>query len=133
MSDDLGSRKSVRSLRDIARVNYRSLHQGESQLSDMADRDVIGILEVRLLRIILIKVMIKSRVKHSSERSRLSASPEISVEHEMDMDTIEQLRSDSKLRHTVQKQLAEHGLLSAMHSTSSDSDSSSYYLTFCLL
>ena len=77
--------------------------------------------------------MIKSRVKHSSERSRLSASPEISVEHEMGMETIEHLRLDSKLRHTVQKQLKEHGLLSNMYSTSSDSDSSSYYLTFCLL
>ena len=42
MSDDLGSRSSVRSLRDITRVNYRSLHQGESQLSDMANKDVIG-------------------------------------------------------------------------------------------
>ena len=42
MSDDLGSRSSVRSLRDITRVNYRSLHQGESQLSAMVDKDVIG-------------------------------------------------------------------------------------------
>ena len=42
MCDDLGSRSSVRSLRDIIRVNYRSLHQGESNLSDMADKDVIG-------------------------------------------------------------------------------------------
>ena len=71
------------------------------------------------MRIILLKVIIKSRVKHSSERSRLSTSPEISVEHEMDMDTIEQLRSDSKLRHTVRKQLKDHGLLSDMYSTSS--------------
>ena len=29
-------------MRDIARVNYKSLHQGESQLSDKADKDVIG-------------------------------------------------------------------------------------------
>ena len=36
------SRSSVRSLRDIAKVNYKSLHQGESQLSGMADKDVIG-------------------------------------------------------------------------------------------
>ena len=44
----------------------------------------------------------KSGKKQSSERSRLLASSEISVEHELDMETIEHLRSDSKLRHTVQ-------------------------------
>ena len=65
--------------------------------------------------------------KQSSERSRLLASREISVEHEIDIETIEQLRSDSKLRHTVQKQLKDHGLLSDMSSTSSDSDLSSYF------
>ena len=211
MSDDLGSRSSVRSLRDITGVNYRSLHQGESQLSDMADKDVIGksaieesadtitpqgasggrdklhsgeTLQPRFgfmsdgdtdLEILAMEREMqqlkeeknrlkratqkdtlrrqleaqrqkvqnlrgrtlvhnsdksddkKSGKKQSSERSRLSASREISVEHEIDMETIEQLRSDSKLRHTVQKQLKEHGLLSDMSSTSSDSDSSSYF------
>ena len=42
MSDNHGSRSSVRSLRDITRVNYRSLHQGNSQLNDMSDKETNG-------------------------------------------------------------------------------------------
>ena len=176
MSDDLGSRSSVRSLRDITRVNYRSLHQGESQLSAMVDKDVIGKsaieesadtitpqgasgghdklhsgetlqprfgfmsdgdtdpeilameremqqlkeeenglkratqkdtlrrqLEAQRQKVQNLRGRTlvhnsdksddkKSGKKQSSERSRLSASREISVEHEIDMETIEQLK-----------------------------------------
>ena len=61
----------------------------------------------------------KTEKKQSSVRSRLPAPREVSYEHEIDLDTIEKLRSDSKLWHKVQKQLKEHGLLSDLSSSSS--------------
>ena len=65
--------------------------------------------------------LIKSMLKQSSEMPRLLASREIFIEHDIDMETIKQLRLDSQLRHTVQRHLKEHGLLSDLSSTSSDS------------
>ena len=41
MNNNLGSRSSGRSLRDIARVNYKSLHQGDYYLGDMSRNDDI--------------------------------------------------------------------------------------------
>ena len=214
MNDDLGSRSSVRSLRDITRVNYKSLHQGDYRSGDMSDHDgadqeiVEGTVdtitlegasggpgdiqhskesrseprfgdgfsgddeevlemqremqqlkdeELRLKRATqkdnlrrqleaqrqkvqnlrgMTPVKIsddresgskKTEKKQSSVRSRLPAPREVSYESEIDLDTIEKLRSDSKLRHKVQKQLKEHGLLSDLSSSSSDSSSSSYF------
>ena len=39
MNDNLGSRSSGRSLRDIARVNYKSLHHSDYCLGDMSGND----------------------------------------------------------------------------------------------
>ena len=39
MNDNLGSRYSGRSLKDIARVNYKSLHHGDYCLGDMSGND----------------------------------------------------------------------------------------------
>ena len=40
MSKDLGSRSSVRSLRDITRVDYKSLHQGSHYPGGMSDNEI---------------------------------------------------------------------------------------------
>ena len=42
MSDDLGSRSSVRTLRDNTLVNFKSLHQDNSQLVDISDKEATG-------------------------------------------------------------------------------------------
>ena len=67
----------------------------------------------------------KKTEKQSSTRSMPQApvSREVkSFDHEIDMETIEQLRSDQKLR----RQLKEHGLLSDLSNDSTDSNSSSF-------
>ena len=212
MSKDLGSRSSVRSFRDITRVDYKSLHQGSRYPSGMSDNeiheattdgqaesmplqgasggpgdilipgdspraesrfgdgDVDGVddeflamqremkelkdEEVRLNRVTqkdtlrrqleaqrqkvqnlrgMTRVLVsdnsdKKTEKQSRTRSRPQApvSREVkSFDHEIDMETIEQLRSDPKLRHSVQRQLKEHGLLSDLSNDSTDSNSSS--------
>ena len=49
----------------------------------------------------------------------------IFFDHDIDIETIDQLRSDPKLRHSVQRQLKEHSLLSDLSNDSTDSNSSS--------